>query len=159
MNNVTEPGVYNGFFFLEDDDISSIPITIDIRPPLEKIIILIIDGIAVSIIFWKILKFINLRYQIVIDPQTLAQSAKTVSFSDYITNSKITKGSVIKNALLDLGSVIFGIVIGLVPILNDDFVNNIRIISPFVVLVLFVIGLGLGSIKELIYSKSEPQES
>jgi hypothetical protein len=41
-------------------------------------------------------------------------------------------------------------VIGFIGLLNNDYVTGIRVINPTVILVLISIGLGIGSIKELV---------
>jgi hypothetical protein len=165
--NESQAGVYYGHFFIdfiEENGKYSIPITVDVNPTFDKIIIWVINGIAISIAFWKIIKFVNARYEIK-DPDTQStrqdlfnpkQKGKTLD--EYVKDKQITHGTILKNAVLDGSSIIFGIIIGMLALLNNDFITGIHFLDHRSIIVLIGIGLGIGSLKEYVFQASEPNK-
>lgn len=55
--NKTQPGVYYGSIFVEDANKTSIPLTIDIKPNLGEVIIIVVDGILLAMLAWKVIMY------------------------------------------------------------------------------------------------------
>jgi hypothetical protein len=53
--NKTQPGVYYGSIFLDAGNRTSIPFIVDIKPNLGAVIIIVVDGILISIFAWKVI--------------------------------------------------------------------------------------------------------
>lgn len=81
--------------------------------------------------------------------QNIVERIRLERAKEYLEN-RYTRVGGARTALLDILSVLFGMVIGFIGLLNNDFVTSIRVINPTVILVLISIGLGIGSIKELV---------
>ncbi|MGD9674749.1 MAG: hypothetical protein AB7U98_14880 [Candidatus Nitrosocosmicus sp.] len=163
LYTVSSPGIYNGYLFINNGQIFSIPFTLDLSPSLQKSLIWIVNGIAIAIAFWKIIKYVNKRYPVVINPRNNTYfrvwNSRPRSFRFFVESSRITLGSVAKNAILDMSSILFGIAIGLTTLMDSDYISGIRIFDPYTIIVLLGIGLGLGSLKEYVYLRSEPDKT
>ena len=165
--NESQAGVYHGHFFIdfiEENGKYSIPITVDVNPTFDKIIIWVINGIAISIAFWKIIKFTNGRNEIK-DHKTqstrqdlFSSEQKEKTLYEYVKDKQITHGTILKNAVLDVSSIIFGIIIGMLALLNNDFITGIHFLDLRSIIVLIGIGLGIGSLKEYVFQASEPNK-
>ena len=57
---------------------------------------------------------------------------------------------IIKNFILDVGTIFFGIGLGLIGLPTTEAILNLHTIGVFEVLTLIGIGLGIGSLKEFI---------
>ena len=70
-------------------------------------------------------------------------------------NTKLTSKSFIRVSVIDLGTIGFGIAVSFLALLNQGYVTNIRVIGPIEVLALVGLGLGIGSLREIV--KKDPQ--
>ena len=70
-------------------------------------------------------------------------------------NTKLTSKSFIRVSVIDFGTIGFGIAVGFLALLNQGYVTNIRAIGPIEVLALVGLGLGIGSLREIV--KKDPQ--
>jgi hypothetical protein len=125
-------------------------------------------GIFTSFIFWEFIKVNQKkRIKVQLDPlkdvtktldktnlpglaENLVQRVKHERMYDYLDNRYKTRAAAGKIVFVDILSVIFGIAVGLIGLLNNDFVNNIRFINAESIVILFGTGLAIGSIKELV---------
>jgi hypothetical protein len=48
--------------------------------------------------------------------------------------------------------------IGLIALLNNEFISNIHILDPLTIVFLIGIGLGIGSLKEYVYQATDPSK-
>jgi hypothetical protein len=160
-NNQHETGLYHGSIFISGEKKTSIPITVDIKPTFDRVIIWVINGIAIAVAFWKIVKYFNERYAVDPNPPPnpnppLGNQYKSLGFSDFLEAKKITWGTIGKNAILDLSSVIFGMVVGVFALFDNSYITGVHFLDPASITVLIGIGLGIGSLKEYIHGVSEP---
>lgn len=160
--NNKQTGLFRDQFFITGNLKSSIPITVDIKPTFDQVIIWVINGIAIAIIFWKIVKFFNERYNLKLNAETRSFEQKwedsPLTFTQFLEKRKITSGTIAKNAILDISSIAFGIVIGLVALINDEFIAGVRLLDALTIIFLIGVGIGIGSLKEYIHQASEPNK-
>ena len=150
-----ESGIYHGLIFIvnnTNDDQEMIPFTVDIKPKITQPIMLVVDGIVISIALWKLLKYFNGMYgAIVIDNIKIASSSNTRrGFREYLDDRKATNITIFKNGILDIGTIIFGIALGIIALFNDPFVLGVHTLGPLDKIILIGMGLGIGSLKEFI---------
>lgn len=157
------PGLYSGAMNVEGDYPVSIPLLLDVKTNLAQLFIVVVDGIAASIAIWKLVKYLN--GIIVIKDAALAGKIQLKQRNNwrgkpkddlltmYIEEKNITKGTVIKDLVLNAFSIFFGILVGVFALFNEDFFTGIRILGPYEILLLFVVGLGIGSLKEYVFEK------
>ena len=62
-NEQNETGLYHGSIFVTGEKKTSIPLTVDIKPTFDRVIIWVINGTAIAVAFWKIVKYYNERYE------------------------------------------------------------------------------------------------
>jgi hypothetical protein len=141
----------------------SVPLLLDVKTNLAQLFIVVVDGIAASIAIWKLVKYLN--GIIVIKDTTLAAGQQLKQRTNwrgkqkddllamYIEKKNITKGTVIKDLVLNAFSIFFGILVGVFALFNEDFFTGIRILGPYEITLLFVVGLGIGSLKEYVFEK------
>jgi hypothetical protein len=146
-----QPGVYQGALFVRDGaDITSTPITLDARPGIAQPTILVIDGIVISIAFWKLITYLNARYSILnganLNLRQLQYERMRTNLGSYVTDKSI----LIKGFILDAGTILFGIALGIIALPTDEFINSLHAIGPYEALILIGIGLGIGSLKEFL---------
>jgi hypothetical protein len=101
----TQPGIYYGSIFVDAGNKTSIPLTVDIKPNLGEVIIIVVDGILLSILAWKVIiysghKHLNIKLtqaakNFQLDPndtpfqrlQQIAGEANLgISFEQYVKN-------------------------------------------------------------------------
>jgi hypothetical protein len=152
-------GIYYGTLFVTDGaDRASIPYTIDVTPPLSKTIILVVDGIALSIVLWKLVAYFNLQtkytnsklYTAMLNPKKALFEEKGPIL--YATEPNIFG----RNLILDIATLLFGITIGLIELPVSETILNIHDIGNYQVLALIALGMGIGSLKELITKNEKP---
>jgi hypothetical protein len=68
------------------------------------------------------------------------------NLKEYVTGKPI----VLKNAILDVGTISFGIALGIIGLPSSEYINNLYSIEFFEALTLIGIGLGIGSLKEIV---------
>jgi hypothetical protein len=74
---------------------------------------------------------------------------------DYI-NNRFSRKTVPHLAIIDLGSIVFGIIIGFLALLSQGYVTGIRVITPLHILALIGLGLAIGSLRDYVYKASQP---
>lgn len=152
-----QAGLYHGALFVTSvDTTASIPITYDVKPDFSRPIILVVDGIVISIALWKLITYFNTKYHVVIKAQMAQGVTGTFSRVDpsqniwqYLAESS-KKPIIIKNLILDVGTIIFGIGLGVVGLLTNQFLTDLYNINEIDVIILISIGLGIGSLKEFV---------
>ena len=169
--NSTTPGQFEGLIMISEGNNNthiSIPITLRSNVMTFNAIIWILVGIFASFIFWELMKanqkervkgklksfkeetntFDKINHPGV--AENLVQRIKHERIYEYL-ESRFKTGSVAgKIVFVDIMSVIFGIAVGLIGLLNNDFVTNILVMTPQSIVILFGTGLAIGSIKELV---------
>ncbi len=150
-----KPGLYQGTLFASDGTtIAAVPINLDVKPPLAKPVIIVVDGIALSIGLWKFIAYLNSLYSEIevtrlmgrLDARVLRYKEMKEKPAAYATKKPV----VIKNGILDAGTIFFGIALGLIALPTTEAIINLHTIGSFEVLTLIGIGLGIGSLKEFI---------
>jgi hypothetical protein len=158
--NANQPGLYQGSLFVKDGvDVATIAIELDVKPPITKPMIIIVDGIAISIVLWKLIAYYNRLYS----PKDNKKNDRVNVYQGLYRNranmGMSMSGAVhyavfrevfVKNLVLDAGTIIFGIGLALIGLPTNEAVLNIRTISDLDFLTLIGIGLGIGSLKEVI---------
>lgn len=166
----TKPGLFQGLMMIRVENTThiSIPLTFTSDVITYYAVIWIMIGIFTSFIFWEFIK-VNQKKRIKVQLEPLKEATKTLDKTnlpglaenlvqrvkhermyDYLDNRYKTRAAAGKIVFVDIVSIIFGIAIGLIGLLNNDFVNNIRFINPESIVILFGTGLAIGSIKELV---------
>jgi hypothetical protein len=153
--NKVENGIYHGSMFVRSDgEKTSVPITVGIKPPITHPLMIVVDGIIISAVFWKLLKFFDQRSNpISVRGITIAdkpQGGRTRTLGEYIQERKITRGVILSNGLLDFGTMIFGIAVGMAALFNDSFIIGIYNLGIYEIIALLGMGLGIESVKEFI---------
>ena len=57
------------------------------------------------------------------------------------------------DAILNIFSIFFGIVLGLVTLVSEEFLTSMHNLGAPEIVILIVVGLGIGSLKEFVYAK------
>jgi hypothetical protein len=156
----TNPGVFEGLMMINDSktaSVISIPITLTSDTVINYAVIWILAGVFSSLAFWEFLRI--KKYKIANDwllAKANANALDTIKGQNYErTRDNLEKrysfsiqGA--KVTFLDILSVLFGIAVGFIGLLSNDYLTSIRIITPESMVILFGTGLGIGSIKELL---------
>ena len=147
-----ETGLYQGALFVANSDKTTIPLTIAIKPQITQPLMIVVDGIVVTIAFWKLIKFLNERNNpIILKGLIIAQSPEQPrSFTQYFEDKNASNTIILKNGILDIGTIIFGIAVGLTALFNGTILTGIYTLGSLETITLFGIGLGIGSLKEFI---------
>jgi len=155
-NNTTlSLGLYEGTLFITAGaNVASIPITLDVKPNLAQPMILVVDGIVISIAFWKLITYVDAMYPEVItkvrDGGREIRDERYQAVRTHLKECVTGRPIVLKNAILDAGTIFFGIALGIIGLPNGEYINNLHSIELFEVLTLIGIGLGIGSLKEFL---------
>jgi hypothetical protein len=155
------PGLYQGSLFVKNETNSaSLPIVFDVKPPLTKPMIIVVDGIALSIILWKLIAYFNSRFSpMEVDPDEVPRlkqmmNPRMARYTEMRQKGAVkyaVSGSVLaKNLILDIGTIIFGIGLALIGLPANEAILNVRTISDLDIWTLLGIGLGIGSLKEFL---------
>ena len=154
-------GLYHGAMFITNGGNNApVEIAADVKPQMSILIMIVIDGIALSIAAWSIIKFFNERFKIILKEPTMQgfytagepeAGAKPLSVTEYLKAKKVTRGVVLKNIILDIGMIAFGMALGLTTLIDNSFITEIHSLGLVEVLILIGIGLGIGSLKEILY--------
>jgi uncharacterized membrane protein len=157
-NMIPSPGLYQGTLFITAGaNVASIPITLDVKPNLAQPTILVVDGIVISIAFWNLIAYLNAKYDEVIIKTIKGRDgrgeiideryqAMRDNLKKYVTSNPV----VLNNAILNIGTISFGIALGIIGLPSSGYINNLHSIGPFEALTLIGIGLGIGSLKEFV---------
>ncbi len=155
----TNPGVFEGLMMINDSknaSVPSIPITLTSDALSNYAVIWILVGVFSSLAFWELLR-IN-KYKIATNwlaankLQTAEQTIESQNYQrikDYLEKRYSFSIQGAKVTFLDTLSVFFGMAVGFIGLLSNDYITSIRIITPESMVILFGTGLGIGSIKEL----------
>lgn len=175
--NDLKSGKYDGFLYIKDGDLVSIPIVLSTEPKTSLAIALVIIGVLLSIIFWELFFIVTeklkkkgaiemealagqfqrnlernpaiLRPDVQIDMDGLRQRAYRDRITAYkISNRYLLRGPTIVSA--EIATVIFGIIIGLIGLASNSYVTNIIEFNEINITILIGIGLGIGSLKGLV---------
>ena len=68
---------------------------------------------------------------------------------------KLTSKAFVKVSIIDLGTIIFGMAIGFLALLGQNYVTTMRVIGTIEVLALIGLGLGIGSLREFVNKDSQ----
>jgi hypothetical protein len=152
--NPVKAGLYHGTIFITNEgNQTSVPVTVDVKPQMQVLVIIVIDGIALSIAAWSAIKFLNDRYKITHKGQIIYDSApqNPLSITQYLEVKKVTRDIVLKNFILNVGTIAFGIALGLTTLIDNVFITGIHNLGVYEIVILIAIGLGIGSLKEFVY--------
>jgi hypothetical protein len=154
-------GLYHGAIFITSGPNNSpADIVVDVKPRMSVLIMIIIDGIALSIAAWSVIKFLNERFKIIKKGLTMEGlyiagepklGVKPLSVTAFLEAKKVTRGVVLKNIILDVGTIAFGIALGLTTLVDNAFITGIHNLGVVEIIILIGIGLGIGSLKEIVY--------
>jgi len=157
LNPIRE-GLYHGAIFITSNgNYTSVPVQVHVKPQMILLIIIVIDGIAFSIAAWSVIKFLNGRYKIYKEVQNNQiveiepQPNKPLTIEKFLKVKKVTRQKVIENAILTGGTILFGIGLGLVALIDNTFIAGIYNLGPLEIITLIGIGMGIGSLKEFLY--------
>jgi hypothetical protein len=138
------------------------------------------QGVLISIAFWEIMNFFSqsrresqknileqkaaesyLNYLALMQDhqpserqytqyQAYLQAAAIISVKEQEYNKRYSKTGAPRQLILNVGSAFFGTLVGLLALLNNDYINGLRVIDFNATVVLLGIGLGIGSLKEFV---------
>ena len=141
-------------------NITSVPIVFDVKHPITKPIIIVVDGIALSILLWKLIAYFNSRFSpMEIDKDEVPRlkqmmNPRMARYTEMRQKGAVkyaVSGSVLaKNLILDIGTIIFGIGLALIGLPTNEAIINVRTIGDLDIWTLLGIGLGIGSLKEFL---------
>jgi hypothetical protein len=146
---ITPRGSYDGSILVNNK--TSVALTIATEPKISEAIIWVLIGILISVIFWEFIiydsksddtKYMNQRY---------TSSSKLRIFGKKRPTRKI--------ALIDAGTIIFGIAVGFFAVFNQSYIITLRVIQPIDIIALIGIGIGAGSLREFAAKVSEPKSN
>jgi hypothetical protein len=168
------PGVYQGSILITSGaNKTSIPFTYDLKPNLAQVVILVVDGIAISIVLWKIIiysgkKHLNKRLRSEFKNNDAVQAAlqagqlsreqyannapvynvnDPLNFQVYVDNAA-TPETITSETIQIAGTIVFGVGVSVLGLLNNSYITNLHDIGIQEALVLIGIGLGIGSLKD-----------
>lgn len=168
ITSATKPGLFQGLMLFtesKNSTLTSIPLTLSSDTVTNYAVIWILVGVFSSFIFWEFIKVnqkkvvrkklgplqsqTNLLHNGALAENMVAR-VKYERIDDYLRKRYSTKAGAGRIAFVDIVSVAFGVGVGFIGLLNNDYVTSLRLITLEVMIVLFGIGLGIGSIKELV---------
>lgn len=166
-NSINQPGLYQGSLFVKDGvDTASVPVEFDVKPPITKPMIIVVDGIAISIFLWKLIAYYNRMYSPAESGMKKIKADRTEENVDEKVRSRnriqtgmgmsgavhyaVYRNVFVKNLVLDVGTLIFGIGLALIGLPTNETVLNVRTLAELNILTLLGIGLGIGSLKEFL---------
>jgi hypothetical protein len=170
-NGKIDPGDYHGWMYVGSGIAIAFPVTISTEPRVLQAIIIIVVGILASLSFWEIALYID-RMR---NEGMVRQEATNIKRLSFLTgNDLTTKRTEIKEKAmsrlivlskrystnadivfsLDAAFIGFGIATGLLGVLNTGYVTTITDMSTLSALTLLGYGLGIGSLKQLVESRT-----
>jgi hypothetical protein len=169
-NGKIDPGDYHGWMYVGSGIPIAFPVTVSTEPRVVQAIIIIIIGILASISFWEIALYLDrMRNEGMLNtdanikrlgfmPAGLQSSKrfeikkKAISRVDVLSKRYTTNAHIVFS--LDAASIGFGIATGFIGLLNTGYVTTILDISSLSALTLLGYGIGIGSLKQLIESRT-----
>lgn len=166
-----DPGNYHGWMYVGSGIATAFPVSISTEPKVVQAIIIIIIGILASISFWEIAFYIDRsRNQgMVMHDTTNIKRLSSLADNDLVTKRNEIKEKAMSRFIvlskrysanahivfsLDAASIGFGIATGLLGLLSTGYVTSITDISILSALTLLGYGLAIGSLKQLVESKT-----
>jgi hypothetical protein len=172
-------GSYNGWFYIIDQNNYSLPINISTPPMIIQSILIIMIGAATAIAFLEIDKIVKKKHygktkntlQIEIanaqaNIANLAGIAKATEESKIAIKSQEAavvdakkralddrfsgRAGKARQAILNLASGLFAVIVGLLAFINNDYVISIVDLNFQEAIVLFGLGAGISSLKDLV---------
>lgn len=172
-------GEYQGNIIIDEDKAggiqSLIPFTFDLKPNTVEVIIWVMDGIAISIVLWKVIIYHSHRHsynsineglskdrnkwkEFVSNNPSMAQQYLKVNpdlnpnvpltLKKYVETSA-TREKLVNEFIRIGGTVLFGIGVSVLGLLNNPYIIGLHNIGLIEVLALIGIGLGIGSLKDI----------
>jgi hypothetical protein len=131
-------GSYEGALTINDR--SSTAMTVTSEPKISEALAWVLVGILLSIIVWEF----------IIVYGGIAPNYNIYTNSHRWINKKIfgEMRPTGKTVVIDIGTVIFGIALGFLTVLNQSYITTIIVIHPLDIAVLIGIGIGVGSLRE-----------
>jgi hypothetical protein len=175
-----ERGSFHGWIILSGQETNYVPITISTKPILLVAIILVLIGVFSSICIWEVIRYYKFmstknmtnslrqlltqdRFNIALaspeDRESVRQNRNiveqeiiqnNVQIAKYNTRNQEAGKSTFRISLIESVSALVGVAIGLFALLNDSYVTGLLDIGAYETVILFGIGLGAGSLKELV---------
>jgi hypothetical protein len=168
------PSSFDGRILVSGGTPESVPITISTKPLLFESILLVVIGALTSVCIWEVIRYfktktknisfvsLNGRYDqlqgLTANPAIQAEMdyigrLKAVYFTELITEkTRNTSGRVTipKIVIMEVLASLLGVAIALFGILYNESVTGVKVLDFYQVLTLLGIGLGVGSLKELV---------
>lgn len=85
-----------------------------------------------------------------IEYQANLQAAAIIRVKEEEYKKRYSMSGAPRQSILNIGSAFFGILVGLLALVNNDYVTGLRVIDFNAIVVLFGLGLGIGSLKEFV---------
>ncbi len=172
IDKIQEGGQYQGSMIITTKNTnSSIPIIVATEPLLSRAIGWVLIGVLISLVLWEIINGLSQRTR-ESQREALKQSAASLKNVDSTTREleyqanlqaaaiigvkieeykkRYSKSGAPRQLILNVGSAFFGILVGLLALVNNDYVTGLRVIDFNAIMVLFGLGLGIGSLKEFV---------
>lgn len=164
------PGIYQGLLFIQDKNNTSIPITVTTEPKAFVATAWIIIGIISAIIIWELIHYFDMYRKVKEEAkQKVKEVALRTDLSSYgkqnyrdkyftqypnrqldaYVTRRFKSSTTPKVAIIDIGTVVLGIAVGLFSSLNQPSVIGLRVFTPLDIFSLIGVGLGIGSLREL----------
>jgi hypothetical protein len=171
VDNIEKGGIFQGRMILEEGlTVYSIPITVSTEPLVTGAILLVNIGVVLSLAIWEAIKLLNQNYyksgaeRLLTTPdltvagfsntdhtQLKVRAAATLRAREQILVNRYSNArDTSKQIILDIGSIVFAIAIGLFSLPYDEIIINARHIDVSAVIVLIGIGMGVGSLREFL---------
>jgi hypothetical protein len=175
-----ERGSFQGWIILSGQETNYVPITISTKPILLVAIILVLIGVFSSICIWEVIRYYKFKstdntknsltqllnqdeFNVALAPRERKESVSqnrniveqeiiqhNVQIAKYRTRNQEAGKSTFRITLIESVSALVGVAIGLFTLLNDSYVTGLLDIGAYETIILFGIGLGAGSLKELV---------
>jgi hypothetical protein len=166
--DILQGGIFQGRLILDTANATySIPIVVTTEPLIVGGILMVIVGILLSITIWEAIKYFNKK---IYENQVNALVPSNTQFAAFsaqqhtdmraaaiikarakaLENRYSNASDSSKQILLNVGSIIFGIAIGIFALPNNQYITGLRVIDGTAVIVLLGIGLGIGSLREFL---------
>jgi hypothetical protein len=171
IDNITT-GIYRGWLFITDSAGSSnVPISVSTMPKITESLIIVIIGVLIAIISRESLKLyalsesiskrnrlageinslsINKTKQRLTETESLKLQLDQINLFNIqqkivsLENRLDTPTQKLKLLSIDIGTVIIGLIVSLIALINDNFINSIVSFNVENVLILLGTGLGIG---------------
>jgi hypothetical protein len=93
------------------------------------------------------------RLEVIAQVKQQTAAAKTSQVEQYKERDANPLQTAGRIALIEVLSGVVGIAAALIALLNSDYFNGLRVINPLDIIILFGLGLGIGSLKEFSSEK------